>query len=290
MYGFIEGASTQYSNTGLYQPRSFIISHAATVFKSAPHPEDVQWSNLCLSNSTQCKTSQVLRIVSTGKAIAASPSIFDQNYLDNVTSYGYSYISDIWTGTNSYYRPTANGGKGNTLNLSVGVTSPMTATYTYTGSVQTDNTFKFTSSDGGPDVVFPAPTTSATPVPPGTTSYNIFSAQEFFTTGPAAGGTANDAVSKLVQEAIIAGLVPTTDQLSLSYLTSKQPVFYTINPNLSFQGQKTGPWYDLYSQALHSLGSIYTFGFDEPLWPQTLIGGPFEDSSTYIGITIGNVK
>jgi Beta-1,3-glucanase len=272
LYGYLSGATTASSTTGLYQPRSYIMSQAATILNTAPEPERAQWNNLFLTSS-----GQILRFVSTGKAIAAS--LFDANYLDDASAYGYSYIEDIWTGASSFY-------VNNNLNLTVTVTDPSTATYTYAGRVQPDNTFLFISSDGGPEVTFPVPTLA----PPATssTTFDIFSAINFITPLPTA-GTAADAVSKLVQESIIAGLVPTTNTLSLAYLPANQANYYTVNSNLSPAGQTTGPWYDLYSKALHSLGSIYTYGFDEPLWPQVLIGAPFTDGFTYLGITIGSV-
>lgn len=274
LYGYLAGATSASSNTGLYQPRSYILSQAIATLNTAPQPERTQWTKLPLTQS-----GQILRLVSTGKAMAAS--IFDANYLDNTTSYGYSYIQDIWSGgASSYYNQ-------NVLNMTVTVTNPSTATYNYQGQVDlANNTFIFNSTDGGPQVIFPAPTTS--PTPTGTDSYKIFSAINFITPTPVA-GTAADAVSKLVQEAIIAGLVPTTDTLSLNYLSSNQSNFYKVNSNLKPAGQGIGPWYDLYSKSLHALGSIYTFGFDEPLWPQVLLGAPFTDGFTYLGITIGNV-
>lgn len=274
LYGYLAGATSVSSHTGLYQPRSYIMSYAASVLDTAPLPERAQWNALPLRNGNQ-----VLRLSSTGKAIAAS--LFDANYLDDAAAYGYSYLNDIWTGGASSFYVQHN------MNITVGVTVPSTATYDYTGQVQPDNTFVFTSSNGGPPVTFPAPVTA--PTPTGTTTFNIFSAINFISPLPTA-GTAADALSKLVQEAIIAGLVPTTNNLSLSYLTGNQPNYYKVNTSLLPAGQTSGPWYDLYSKALHALGSIYTYGFDDALWPQVLLGAPFTDGVTYLGITIGNVQ
>lgn len=272
-YGYLAGATSASSNTGLYQPRDYIIGQLAAVFNSAP--ESSQWNKLVLSSG-----GNYLRVLSTMKSM--SIPAFDSNYLDNAAAYGYSYISDIWDGDGSFY-------KTNDCTMTVTVTSPGDATYTYTGSVGLGDTFAFTSMDGGPDVTFLAPVNSETAT--NNTSYLIFAAQNLTVAGGAGqptAGTAADAVSKLFEEAVIAGLVPTTDTLSLDYLAQNQSNFYTINSNLSSPGQSSGPWYDLYSKALHSLGSIYTYGFDEPLWPDVLLTGPFNENSTYIGITIGN--
>ena len=275
-YGYLAGATSSASNTGLYQPRSYIMSQIAAAFNAVSLSS--QWNKLLLSSG-----GNVLRVLSTMKSMSI-PS-FDSNYLDDVASYGYSYISDVWNGPSSFY-------KTHNCNMSVTVTSPGTATYTYTGAVNAgDNTFEFTSSDGGPAVTFLAPTTAGGATLH--TSYLIFAAQNLTVAGgspqPTA-GTAADAVSKLFEEAVIAGLIPTTNTLSLSYLSNNQSNYYKVNSNLSATGQSTGPWYDLYSKTIHSLGSIYTYGFDEPLWPNVLLTGPFNNNSTYIGITIGNCK
>ena len=246
------------------------MSHAASVFATAHSPEVTQWNNLFLKNG-----STILRLLSTGKAISNTPTpIFDQNYLDNAATYGYSYINDIWTSLTSFYR-----------------THPLTMTIpngsleTYTGVINSDNTITLTSTPSGYQVVFAAPTTTAP-----TTSFNIFSAVLLVQSDTSPGAADGVQLSKLFEEAVIAGLVPTANTLSNPYLTSNQGIYYTVNPNLSASGQSTGPWYDLYSKALHSLGDIYTFGFDEPLWPQVQIFSNTLQPTTYMSITIGSVQ
>lgn len=271
LYGYLSGATTSSANTGLYQPRSYIMSRVAQNLASAV--ESSEWEKLMLRNG-----SSIYRVLAPGKSM--STSAFDPNYLDHLSAYGYSYISDIWKGVGSFY-------KTQPLNMSVTVTNPSTATYTYEGNVQGDNTFLFTSSDGGPDVTFVAPQIS--PTPTGTTSYNIFSGLTLLSSTPTA-GTAGDAISKLFEEAIIAGLLPTTNTLSLDYLSQNIPNYYQVNSNLTSPGGTTGPWYDLYSKSLHGLGSIYTYAYDDALWPDVLIGGPYQNNSTYLGITIGSVE
>jgi hypothetical protein len=97
-------------------------------------------------------------------------------------------------------------------------------------------------------------------------------------------------VSKAFAEAVVAGILPTTSLVNASLLTTLSVFrpYYQINPNLQGLGQNTGPWYDLYSQALHACGLIYTYAYDEPLWPEVLLASPTLLSNTYIGITIGN--
>lgn len=276
LYGYLSGVTSQSSTTGLYQARSYIMSKVASTFNTITQPTtQSQWNKLFLKNGNT-----ILRLASTGKAISAS--LFDSNYLDDLAAYGFSYIQDIWSGgTSSFYAQ-------NHLSMVVEVTSPSTATYHYAGHVNGSNQFVFVSTDSGPTVTFPAPVTTGGVT--NTTTYDIFAALNLVdpVNQPTA-GTADDAVSKLFEEALIAGLLPTTNTVSLSYLSSNQSSYYTVNPNLPTTGQNTGPWYDMYSRALHALGSIYTYGFDEPLWPQVLLKAPFVENSTYLSITIGSL-
>ena len=97
-------------------------------------------------------------------------------------------------------------------------------------------------------------------------------------------------VSKAFEEAIIAGIVPTTSLIDASTsntLSSFKP-YYQINSNLSGAGPYTGPWYDLYSASLHACGLIYTYAFDEPLWPEVLLASDTLQAGTYIGLSFPN--
>jgi hypothetical protein len=285
LYAFLANATSLSSNTGLYQPRSFILSQAAATINAnaLTAASKTQWNNLFLRNG-----STILRYISTGKGM--SVNFFDFKYLDNAAAYGFSYIDFLWTGVSAYYKSGTRD-----LVMSVTTTTPPgdAGTYTYTGNVQGDGTFLFTSNDPvhAPNVTFLAPNNTSSTL---STSFAIFSAKNLTVaanaTQPTAGSAA-DAVSKLFEEALIAGLLPLPNGqvLSLSYLTQNRGSFYTINNNLSSTGKATGPWYDIYSKSLHALGSIYTYGFDEPLWPEVLLQAPYT-ATTYLGITIGNIQ
>ncbi|MEI8301185.1 MAG: beta-1,3-glucanase family protein, partial [Chlamydiota bacterium] len=268
LYGYLAGATSVSSNTGLYQPRSYIMNQLATTLATAK--EYPQWDQLILKQN-----GKVLRCLSPGQSISASA--FDRNYLDDSASYGYSYLSDLY----AYYDGTP------TLNMTVLTTVP-SATYNYVGTAS-GNVFTFTSSDPGADTPISFRALNSGSTPTSTTTYNIFEGLNLFdpVNQPVA-GTAKDAVSKLFQEAIMAGILPTTNTVSLASLVSNQAGYYKVNPLLSGTGTTTGPWYNLYSKALHALGYIYTFAYDDALWPQVLLGGPFVNNSTYLGITIGN--
>jgi hypothetical protein len=257
------------SNCGLTQLRSTILSYVQSAFQTVPHAtESAQWQNLILKSG-----STIYRVLSPGKGIAGG--FFDQNYLDHASAYGYSYISDIWSGASSFYRR-------HPSSLSIKIPNGST----YTGTVQSDSSIVFHSGSNqvtfGPPVLGPPYTSS--------TSYLIFSGLPLYSS--ATFDADGVQVSKAFEEAIIAGIIPTTSLIDASTstsLTSFRP-YYQVNPNLTGVGPYSGPWYDLYSAAFHACGLIYTFAFDEPLWPEVLLQSDTLQSGTYIGITIGSIQ
>ncbi len=255
------------SNCGLTQNRNTILSYVKSCFQEVPPAaESAQWQKLLAGSG-----STTYRVISTGKGMAGG--YFDVNYLDNLSAYGYSYLSDIWYGPISFYRR-------NPLSIEIpGGT-------TYTGTVQSNNSILFTS---GPNQVTFGPPTLGPPYT-SSTSFNILSGLSLVSSATSASDGIQ--VSKAFEEAIIAGIVPTTSLINastLSTLSSFMP-YYQVNPNLSVLGKSSGPWYDLYSAALHACGGIYTYAYDEPLWPSVLLASPTLESNTYIGITIGNTQ
>jgi Beta-1,3-glucanase/Bacterial Ig-like domain (group 3) len=267
LYAFLS-TPTPGSNAGLFQPRNFIMATVESFLNdlSVP-PATAQWNNLVLKSD-----STILRIIAPEKGMSTTPPLFDRNYLDNEEAYGFSYINFIWTNPNSFYRQ-------NALRLTI----PTGSLDTYTGVIKPDNSITFTGTNPSHVVRFFPPTRMGLM----TTSDLIFGGLPLydFETVPGDGVQ----VSKLFEEAIMVGFVPTTATLTEPFLVSNQNLYYMINPNLPLVGQQTGPWYNLYSKALHSLGFIFTFAFDDALWPQVLLSSPFMDGSTYLGITIGNL-
>jgi len=265
--------------TGLYQPRPYIMSKLRRAFNAAP--ERQQWTKLFLRNLSDYS---ILRVLGTGQAMAVRPTpLFDNNYLDNFPAYGYSFIGDIWSNPDSFYR-------NNVLSLQI-PPSAISSGDTYTGVINPDNTITFTGQNTNNTVNFAAPNTDFSVPGVLTTTEAIFEGQPLWTTFNTGIYTDDpQQLSKLFEEAIIAGLLPTTDTVSNPYFTANMNRYYTINPNLSPAGQITGPWYDLYSKVLHGLGSIYTFSFDEPLWPDVQISSQtFQPNVTFLGLTLAPV-
>ncbi len=267
-------------SSGLTQSRKEIINSVSTVLASAP--ESAQWNQLVIKDGS----GNVLRIASPGKAMAASPPVFDDNYLDNSTAYGYSYINDIWSSLTSFYR-------SNPLKLQIPSGS------IYTGVINADNTITFTTSPPTHTVVFAAPS-APTPPTQTSTSYIIFGGQVPPNTPKNAslvlshtpGGEA-DAIQlcKLFEEGVIAAIMPTSSTIDALTLASFRP-YYQVNTNLSPVGQSGGPWFSLYSKALHAIGAglIYTFAFDDALWPEVQIHQNVQTPTNFLSITIGDVQ
>ena len=284
LYGYISTkTNASLSNSGLYESRSSVIANMQQYFNDASSPENSQWNHLLLKNGS----GDILRVASTGKG-TTTPSTaittpFDINYLDNEQAYGYSYIADIWSGQNAFY-------KTHTLTLQI------PGGRIYSGTVDGNNQFVFHAEDSSGSVTLSPPTKNPYP----TTSQAIFAGidmQDQLT-------FSQDGVqvSKLFQEAIVVGAIPTTETISESSLTANQANFYTRNPLLTGNGQTTGPWYDLYSKALHSYAintgtpqtspTIYSFAYDDAMWPQVLISSQHVTQSplTYLGVTLGKLS
>ncbi len=67
--------------------------------------------------------------------------------------------------------------------------------------------------------------------------------------------------------------------------------FFKFNSKLDTKAE-TGPWYDLYGEAIHNVsgpatGLSYTYGFDEGMYPQVLINNQPVTASTLLRITVG---
>lgn len=262
--GYISTPSSKNSFSGLYQDRKTIFSSVKTDFNNAP--TSAQWKKLIQTTSGGVD----LRIVSTGKGMSAN--LFDANYLNNSASYGFSYLADVWTGFSSFYR-------SNDLIMTI----PEGSGATYKGQIQDANSILFTSDPGGYIVIFQQPTN----IDP-TTSFNIFSGSSLVAVDTSPDRQDGVQLSKLFEEAIVTGLVPTADPLSEPFLLSNRSKYYTFNSNLK-TNNGTGPWYDLYSKSLHSLGDIYTFAYDDALHPDVQIfSNSLQENKTYMSITIEN--
>ena len=278
--------ATSGSNCGLYQPREYILDQVMQTFNNEPLAS--VWNHLFVMGEPSYSNSPITRLISTGKGIAAgeaSPNYFDKNYLDNADAYGFSFLEAMWYRAESFYRD-------NSLALKIPSGTVYDGTVEGGGGIQFD-----APSPGEPqETDFPPPSSPNTP-PQDTTTFKILSGLPLFdtTTSPEDG----EQLSKLFGEAIVAGFIPTAEEVSDSSVQAGKSRFYTNNPNLKYDTATTGPWYDLYSKALHSLGLIYSYAFDDSaaLWPEVQIfaqGANVKPTDpvkpTYLGITVGPLE
>jgi hypothetical protein len=290
LYGYL---STPPQHSGLYQSQSFIMGSPSgvvpTFFNGKCTGPDraailAQWNNLFSPNQTN-----PIRVLSPASAMSVGtassfPNKFDPNYFDNAAAYGFSLLQYLWYGANAFY-------KTNGLYFQIPPSNlyPQPAGGVYTASIDGSNVMNFTPVfTTESQSYFPAPSTAnaSSPSPTnGPTSYLIFSAENLNSTFAA--NLQGNQVSKLFEEAMIAGLLPhafsTSSPLSNDYLTANSANYY--NPNLPVSAG--GPWYSVYAEALHYCGPIYAYGFDEPLYPNVLMESDTLLPNTYIGITIG---
>ncbi|GEM_PF-4472800 len=223
-----------------------------------------EWSDLIIKDS---ETGTVLRI--------ASPTLaphFDTSYLkSNVL--GYNYIDSLI----KYYQ-------NNTITIdcsALDVKSDQifdkygktpaedTGAYYFTGTIDANQQFNFINDPKNPNNV-----DSLSPI---SVSIDMGAANSnnFFGPGAKPFDTPNKKVKSILVEALTSafsvGLLPAADgdTIGKAYFKKKQQSgdYYSINPViLSDSAENTGPWYDLYSQGIHSTGAvIYAFAYDDEL-------------------------
>ena len=279
LYGFMSTpVPSTPSNLGFFQPQQYIFSQVATAFANAP--ESTEWNKLVIKNPSP--PNDTVRILSTQLSISrspasASPDSFSFEYLTSPS--GFNYISDVL----DYYST-------NLLTITTPpLTGPVIPSITYTG-----NTVPATE------------TIMVTSTPPGNGSMTIdlsgtsITFDLFASNGPSITPVGlpdprvEDEFNKIFTQSIIVGLIPTTMDLNKPFLNqeSTHETFYKYNSNLSTSDQ-TGPWYDLYSKALHQLADVYTSGYDDEIYSSVQLQSQTIETSgptpTYVGITIGNV-
>lgn len=300
LYGFLSTPDSGSPNhSGLYASQSFIMktvipyffdNRCTGQFKSAIL---AQWNNLFSPTKAN-----PIRVLSPGSAMSVGtsssfPNKFDPNYFDNAAAYGFSFLDYLWYGSSSFYRtnglyfsiPASN------LYPQPGICSDNMVSSVYTATIDGSNIMHFCPSfTTESESFFPAPTTANATAPSptnGPTSYLIFASQNLNSTFAA--NLQGNQVSKLFEEAMIAGLLPAafspSNPLSNAYLTANSASYY--NNHSKLPASAGGPWYSVYSEAIHYCGPIYAFGFDEPLYPNVLMQCTTPVPSTYIGITIG---
>lgn len=246
--------STHFSQVGLRTPRASIIDAVEKRFAEEDKSTPPVWKDkLFISYPTE---GNVLRIVSPGKAILddeensqVNPGhAFPKNYLTS-DKRGYNYVQSLW----DWYRA----GSGNSLTIDMSELAQFRNAPIFHGVTEGDQ-FVFTNS-AGVTVRIRKPESSAS----------------FF--GGAGGSfdapnnTPEAIIVRQLTSAFEIGLLPRTGDTLLKFVDSNhQQVYAPYYQTNAHWPAHTGPWYDLYSKALHSFDvdgtqPIYTFAYDDAL-------------------------
>lgn len=273
------------SNGGFYQPRSYVFQTIKDTFSSAP--ASTEWNKLVLQNTSMTDD---VRIISPALSISTSTGM-DPNYLynGNYPSNPFDFLGFLWGSSDPVTNPPYY--KTNDLYLTI----PAGSLATYKGNVDNSNNFTFVNqSDNSKQVSFQLPAVNASPVTD-RASFIVFGSETFPNT-PIGGIDDEDVtqLNKFISELIIIGIIPkmTTagTPITLPDLVDNQTSYYP-NPNteLPAAGQSSGPWYSLYSQAIHYIAMQFSSPYDDALWPQTQLAAPSvtAENKNFIAIWVG---
>ncbi|MBA3239442.1 MAG: hypothetical protein H0T62_14020 [Parachlamydiaceae bacterium] len=245
-----------------------VSKHDTTKFKI--------WKKLFVDYSDDQGNVTNLRFVAPGKAmIQGIPNTdpFDENFLNNASSYGFDYINAVW----EFYQ-------NNTLIIDASELRNFFAldNYHFSGKV-VGNEFVFTNATGTYTEKIQKPSHS--------TPFFAGAGNEF----DHANNTPKAIMVRQLTSAFEVGLLPAPDGTVLDkhYFEAQQAEgnYYKANKILPKTAQ--GPWYDLYAKALHSFGEdqpIYAFAYDDALGQDGTLHDPNAHHIAPVTIRLGNME
>ncbi|MEM1283717.1 MAG: beta-1,3-glucanase family protein [Chlamydiota bacterium] len=271
-----EGALSESTVAGLDRNREQAFEQLRKIVSQEDKTTNQEWNKLFLSFTDSNSKTTTLRFMSPGKAMAkhvegAIP--FDEKYLNNAQLYGVNWTDFIW----DYYK---------THSLLIDTSelrhiNPLPGDeYLFKGFVDGETERWVFSTDAGFVVEIEKPETS---VP--------FFAGAIYPFD-AANNTPKAIIIRQLTSAFEVGLLPLADGVTLDrfYLTNHMNDYFKANQLLSEAEQ--GPWYDLYSKALHSFGDeepIYSFAYDDALGQDGTLHDPNASNLSKVKITLGDM-
>lgn len=268
-----EGSQSGITSAGLSGTRESIFSQLHQVVEDNDRTNDKVWKKLFL-NINEDGNVIPLRFIAPGKAMIQNiPNTkpFDENYLNNEKAYAYNYVDAVW----NYY-------KNNELLIDASELKNFFKLndYLFTGKVNENNEFIFTNQDGSYKEVIAKPKHS--------TPFFAGAGQEF----DHVNNTPKAIIVRQLSSAFEVGLLPAADGavIDKSYFVEYNSSFFTDNDRLG--NPKQGPWYDLYSKALHSFGHdqpIYAFAYDDALGQDGTLHDPNGDQISKVTVTLGGM-
>jgi len=274
-----QNSSTPFQQAGLNQTQLAVMQAIQDEFDAIPDAQAKDnWKRLIVSYTDPSGTQAILRVVSPSKGILPGNNnapYFDNSYLNNSTSYGFDYVGAI----NDYYA-------NNTVvidctelqnDFNMG---PALNDYFLTGYMLTPGQFFFNNTAGTYSFNLTMPT-DALP-------YFAGAGESFDATNK----TPPSIIVRQLTTAFDVGLLPAPNNQTIdaAYFSQEKDNnnYYQDNPLLGAPGG-TGPWYDVYAKALHALGTIYAFAYDDAAQQD----GTLHDSKSNPGVltvTIGSLN
>lgn len=224
-----------------------------------------------------------LRLNAPGKSIPDSSNPghgFPTDYLTNALTYGFNYIDNFW----NFYDETIG---GNTLNIDVselGYSSPH-----FIGTVKLDGGVKkFVFENGIPKDKW------TMNKPTGIYSTIPFFAGAGFQDAGEENKTPGAIIIRQLTSAFDVGIFPENinpeNFMNQNYFESHKNDYYKPNNEWGTPGANNGPFYDLYSKALHSFNEpIYTFAYDDELAQDGTLKTNAEKRNSYLFITLNPI-
>jgi len=277
----IENSDSTLSSSGFYDTRTNIINSLQTTINNEDKTSNHIWNNLFVNYTNDDQSVTMLRFMAPGKAFNGS-NTFDSHYLAGSP---FNYMQFVQT----YYQ-------SHVLLIDCSELLPAKsnsggAPLIYGGTVDQDGNFVFTTQNS-----FNSNTPAKVVIPSkDLNTFLFFSGSSDDPAFPAPNGTAAAVIVKYLTSAFASGLLPAPDAaiLSKNYFVKRQASYYSPNVFLPAAAKNTGPWFDLYSQALHIAGGsdqpIYTFAYDDALGQDGTLTDPNPTALATTKITLGDM-
>jgi hypothetical protein len=271
----IHDTKNQNSGAPLGINRDFIMSSIRRTFKSTS--SHASWDSLFLK---QFNDTTIVRVNS------PSNTLFSPNYLSNGS---FNYIDSLikFYQNNSVVIDCSalrdsNGAVYKFYNYSDSVTPANNpGAYLFTGKINSRKKWVFKNNPSGG---FRVMTDSSI-------NMDSVTSWDFFGPGVSPFATVNYTVQSILVEkltgAFTVGLLPAPNgqKLDSAYLQNTSAYY---QPNKQLHNTTTGPWYNLYTQALHKvIPQIYAFAFDDLLGQSGTLTS--SDNTDTVTITLGNM-
>ncbi len=275
----LPGSTSGFTQAGFTGSRADIFNHVQTIFNQFDKTSHKIWDHLFLNYQDDQGQKTILRLMATGKAMIAIPDVtpFDPHYLSNAPEYGFNYIDTIW----HYYQ--TNTVTIDCSELQGNPDAPKLDNYIFSGSI-VNNQFSFTNQTHTYTVTMNKPT-----------SMPFFAGAGFLDAPFENNNTPGAIIVREFTAAFVAGLLPAPTGITLGkpyFIQQKAAHMYFTDNSLLLPKPSQGPWYDLYSKALHSFDNsqpIYTFAYDDALGQDGTLHDPNSESPSTLTITLGDL-